>query len=157
MTTYSDYAPTPYDRSGALLPERQDWLVAPVSRNRDSGVLDESNFAVTVERLGGESETAEIHRFGHWACGWYEIILVHPSKAEILGWIEDAFENHPVLDEDHHAQAEHDAIEDAWSELSLRERIDFAVENGRSIFAARRGPYDCNNDAGDAVERLIVL
>jgi len=40
MTTYSDYAPTPYDRSGAFLPERQDWMVAPVSRNRDSGVLD---------------------------------------------------------------------------------------------------------------------
>lgn len=157
MTTYSDYAPTPYDRSGAFLPDRQAWLVAPVSRNRDSGVLDQSNFAVAVERLGGESETVEVHRFGHWACGWYEIILVHPSKADLLRRIEDALEEHPVLDEDRHAQAERDAIEDAWSELSLRERIDFAVANGRSKFAARRGPWDCNNDAGDAVDRLIVL
>lgn len=157
MTRYADYAPTPYDRCGAFLPERQDWIVAPVGRNRDSGVLDESNFAVAVERLGGECETVEIHRFGHWACGWYEIILVHPSKADMVRQIEDALEDHPVLDEMHHMEAEHDAVNEAWEAMSLRERIAFAVENGRSIFAARRGPYDCNNDSGDAVDRLIVL
>jgi len=155
MTTYSDYAPTAYDRKGAFLPDRQDWLVASVSRNRDSGVLDNSNFTIALKWLGGESDTVEVHRFRHWACGWYEIILLHPSKTEALRRIEDALENHPVLDEDHHAQAEHDAIEEVWSAMSLRERITFATQNGRSIFAARRGPFDCNSASGDAVYRLI--
>ena len=50
MTRYADYAPTPYDRRGAFLPERQDWIVAPVGRNRDSGVTENSNFAVALRQ-----------------------------------------------------------------------------------------------------------
>jgi len=65
MQTYSQYAPTGFDRSRAFLSDRQAWLVVPVSRNRDSNTLAESNFDAALEMLGGESDTVEVHRFGH--------------------------------------------------------------------------------------------
>lgn len=104
MIRYKEFRPTGADAKGLGLEDKQDWFVLPVSRNRDSELLAESNFSVALEMVGGESETVEIHRFGHWACGWFEIVIIQPgSEAENKGWeIEAALENYPVLsDEDY--------------------------------------------------------
>jgi len=52
MQTYRDFRPTGFDSRGAFLDaDRQDWLVVPVGRNRDSGPLDESNFAAACGEM----------------------------------------------------------------------------------------------------------
>ena len=71
MQIYANYAPTGFDSAGAFLPDRQDWFVVPVGRNRDSGPASESNFKAALEMLGGESDDVEVCNFGHWACGWF--------------------------------------------------------------------------------------
>jgi len=111
MQTYSEYAPTGFDDRGIVLDDRQKWLVVPVGQNRDSGCLDLSNFQTALEMLGDESETVEVHRFGHWACGWLEIIIVAPdSEAQAKAQeIQDSLENYPVLDDDDHSKREYDA------------------------------------------------
>jgi len=81
MQTYSEYAPTSFDHKGLLLPDRQDWLVL-IGRNRDSECLVNSNFDCALAQLGGESDHVEVHNFGHWACGWLEIIIVKPDRPE---------------------------------------------------------------------------
>lgn len=113
-TTYANYRPTGFDIKGLGLDDRQDWLVAPCGRNRDSEALDESNFAAMVTMLGGESDTVEVHRFGHWACGWYEICLVHPDRESDLDEIAGALENYPVLDDEDLSRREHEEYESAW-------------------------------------------
>lgn len=75
---YSDFRPTQFDRH-IHLEGREDWFVAPVFLNRDSTAAQIRRFNSTVKRLGGESDTVEVHRFGHWANGWFELIL---SKEE---------------------------------------------------------------------------
>lgn len=102
MKIYGEYAPTELDCFGLSLPDRQDWLVAPVSQTRDSEPLEESNFAVALDRLGGEGDNVEVHCFGHWACGWFEIILIRPGTPEERTGFEIEFklDSYPVLDED---------------------------------------------------------
>jgi len=99
-----------------ILDDRQDWLVLPVSQTRDSGELDQSNFAQALELLGGESETVEVHRFGHWGSGWFEIIIVRPySKAHPLALIiEERLADYPVLNEEDYSQREFDAASEFW-------------------------------------------
>ena len=97
---YKDYAPTPCDPKGLNLHDQQDWIVLPCGQNRDSGPLQKSNFECLLKDFGGESETVEVHRFGHWACGWFEIIIVHPSLAEKVEDWEEALNNYPVVDEE---------------------------------------------------------
>lgn len=72
-----------------------------ISRTRDSDALDESNFRTALAMLGGESDTVEVHRFGHWGPGWFEVILVAPgSEAQRLAeHIEDSLQEYPILDE----------------------------------------------------------
>lgn len=152
----TDYKPTSYDHGIAVwLSEKADWLIVPVTQNRDSGCLDQSNFSVALAMLGGESDTVEIHRFGHWGPGWYEIIIAAPSRAEDVAAIVAKLENYPVLSDDDLSEREYNAVWESWRTMSMRERIVFAARNGHSVFAARHGPWECNNIAGDAVYRLI--
>lgn len=116
MERYKDYAPTAFDSKGLGLPDQGDWYVVPVIRTRDSGPLEESNFQSALEMLGGESENVEVHRFGHWGPGWFEIILVdHDSKqAGIADDVERKLEDYPVLDDQDHAEREYDDACEAW-------------------------------------------
>jgi len=61
--------------------DRDDWFILTVAHTRDSGFMEESNWRVALDRLGGESDTVEVVRFSHWGPGWVERILVD-SKDE---------------------------------------------------------------------------
>ena len=136
---YADYQPTGFDPCGLSLPDRQDWLVLPVSRNRDTGdPLTLSNFEMALEALGGESETVEIHRFGHWGVGWFEIILAHPDRETEVDEIEGALADYPVLNDEHFSELEWEMKYEAWENEGMRERIRLCDKAGVSIFAARR-------------------
>lgn len=145
---YKDWAPTPFDARGLALDNRQDWLVAPVLRARDSGTLDLSNFRMTLKRLGGESATVEVHRFRHWGPGWIEIILVHPARAADVEAIEKSLERYPLLDEMDYSALEWEKASNYWQSLPRRWRIEWCVKYGISIFAARRDtlPDDMPSD-----------
>lgn len=117
MRTYSNYAPTPLDVAGLNLEDQQDWLVAPVGINRDSGPLDLSNWEVFQNLLPGpEGGAWEIHRFGHWACGWYEIIILRPGTPaiEIGEETARALEYYPVLDDSDLSAREDENVCQAW-------------------------------------------
>jgi hypothetical protein len=142
MRPYREYAPTQFDTKG-LHGDRLDrsgWLVGPCGRNRDSDCLQESNFHSLLKAIGGESVDVEVHRFGHWACGWFEIVLIRPgSEAESKAQaVSDALEDYPVVDEDDWATREDEAKHQYWAGLALRWRVDECRRHGASIFAARR-------------------
>jgi hypothetical protein len=126
MQRYADFRPTGFDAPGAFLPDQGEWLVVPVSRTRDSGPFDESNFAAAVERLGGEGEDVEIHRFGHWGPGWFELILVRPGTdaAAEAERIEEALENYPLLNEEDFSAREWEAYGESWELWGARGFVD---------------------------------
>lgn len=124
MQTYSQFRPTGFDCRGIGLPDQQNWLVAPVSRTRDSGPLDESNFECALAQLGGESEDVQIHRFGHWGPGWFEIILINPERRDLVSKaeeIEASLENYPVLDDEDHSRREWECYVESWDSWGRRE------------------------------------
>lgn len=140
LTTYAEFRPTGNDTRGLGLPDRQTWLVAPVSRTRDSGPLEESNFAVMLKRLGGESDTVEVHRFGHWGPGWFEIILIDPIDEKRVNAAEDAthaLADYPILCETDFGMREHEAANETWANCyNARERLNY-IRSHRSQFSFR--------------------
>jgi len=114
MITYSEFQPTVFDSKGAFLPDRQDWIVVLAGRTRDSGALEQSNFATALKRLGGESNSVEVHRFDHWTVGWLEIILVErgSDQVHIADAIEDALADYPVLDDDDYADRQAEELQE---------------------------------------------
>lgn len=125
---YKDYSPTSFDTKGAFLPDRQSWFVAPLAQTRDSGPLDKSNFDAAVKLLGGESDSVEVYRFGHWGPGWVEIILVDNAAADkvaVLDEIVAALEDYPVLDEEDFSKREWDDYLEAWENYG---RSDFVSD-----------------------------
>lgn len=97
-------------------PDLNSWFEGP-GQGRDSGVLTQSNFAVALDMLGGESETVEVRRFGHWACGWFELILVHEAdhKAlKVLAEIGQALEDYPVLDDMDYSEREYEYLDETF-------------------------------------------
>lgn len=109
LQRYSHYRPTQFDSAGLGIDDRQDWYVAPVVRTRDSLPLELSNFAVALKEFGGESRYVEVHRFGHWGPGWFELILIKPTAKRTVQKAVDigrALADYPVLDDMHHSQTE---------------------------------------------------
>lgn len=128
-----------------------------VMRHRDADCLSESNFAVALERLGGESETVQVHRFGHWAFGWYELILIDPSDARAVAEgeaIERAIADYPLLDEEDFSRREWDKACHTWKSLGISYRVEACQHAGISVFAARRAELPEDPD-GALFEYLV--
>jgi len=155
LMTYREWRPTGLDARGLGLPDRQDWFVLPVMQTRDSNALDESNFATALERLGGESDAVEVHRFNHWGPGWFEIILAAPGtpEASIAEDIDRALADYPVLDEMDYSEREFERAAECWERFSLRQRMEACHRFRVSIFAARRDEIP-DDPTGDLVTYL---
>lgn len=126
LKAWSPNGPTSFDSGrnyiGADL--REHFTV--LSRTRDSGELEESNFAYALRELGGETGEEDdgthegsgvyVARFNHWACGWYETIMIDPAAPEAEKAIRTAeeilarLEDYPVLDEDDLSTREFEAF-----------------------------------------------
>src|SRR5688572_9599267 len=98
MQTYSKFRPSGFDCAGLGCDDQQDWFVAPVATNRDAGCLQRSNWEVVTEdiRKAGDGD-CEIHRFGHWANGWFELMLIRPGSeaAKVAELWENALSEYP--------------------------------------------------------------
>ena len=176
MKRYSEWAPTQHDTRGLGLKDRQDWIVAPVIRTRDSGPIDESNFAAALALLGGEDAgqdengengTIEEHCFNHWGPGWFEIILAHPSHENELEAIKERLEGYPILDEDDLSERELEAQGEAWESYAHRDVTrklvaDFGLsdaaeslldDSGETIYAA----LICGHHYADGIKTQIQV
>ena len=110
--------------AGATWPE---YYVAPVTRNRDSDLLTESNWdaqwkalsALVRDTPDGEGASPRIVREGHWAVGWVEWVAIHESNAEALreaGRLAERLESYPLLDDEDASNRERDEYERQWKE-----------------------------------------
>lgn len=139
MKRYGDWAPTRFDSRGLALPDQQDWIVHPCGTNRDADALTRSNFHIAcrdLEMLDPEGEDHEVHRFGHWACGWLEIIIVRPDTrcAEDAKETESALNNYAVLDDEDFCLEEESEANEAWKNCySDRERLEYIRDHWRDF------------------------
>lgn len=147
---YSEFSPTQFD-THQYLEDREDWLVAPVSRTRDSDVLTESNWEAQKIQLDLAEAEYEIHRWGHWGPGWFEIVLVHPDHAETIEELEARLMDYPILDEIDYYNLEHEAVQEYWMNMRLKDRIELCHDNDMSIFAARADAVP----EGDIYNRIV--
>jgi hypothetical protein len=134
--------------------EWRDYFSAGVGQSRDSDCLEQSNFAVMLEALGGETETVIVVRESHWAVGWVEWIAIHEADAKALAKADEQCERlaqYPVLDEDDFCRREWEEQCQTWESAGLQGRIDYCRRAGISIFAARRNelPEDDNGQLGE--------
>lgn len=135
-----------------------EWYVA-YGQHRDSDMLTQSNFAVFLRELGGESETVRVIREGHWAVGWVEWIGIHESDSAAVAKgheLEAKIEDYPALDEDDWSNREWEYAVDVWNNCySLKERVELCQEHNISVFAARH-PYLPNEDNGSLFQHLVT-
>lgn len=112
-----------------------EWLVV-MTRNRDSDILTESNWDSALAELGGESESVQVFRFGHWGCGWWEALAVKAgTNSEAIGQdIVNRVDSYPVLDEDDFSERESEEANRIWTDCyTIRERIEY-IRKHRSQF-----------------------
>lgn len=159
MIPYRKFRPTQFDTEGLGLDDRQDWLVIEaVGQTRDSDVRARVNFECALKMLGGESDDVEVHRFGHWGPGWFEIVLVRPksSSENIAREIEAALADYPSLDDMALSEAEHVEACEIWEHASVKERVGYIKRCGAdpkvSVFAARRDELPEGIYASDLVD-----
>lgn len=123
-----------------------------VTRNRDSDALVESNFRSALKALGGESESVVIHRFGHWACGWWESLSVSKSSPQFAAVeaMAERLEDYPVLDEEDFSQLECEQANQVWKdcykpsqrvEYVRKHKSQFEFHDFKDLMGCIRGNY----------------
>ena len=163
MQTYTDFQPTGFDQKGLNLDSQQNWLVLPTGRNRDSDSLQESNFQTALDLLGGESDNVEVCSFNHWACGWFEIIIINPynpckntaflpEHLKTAYNIESDLEDYPVLDEQDYSERQWQQGTDYWLSMDLSERVELCQKYNVNTLKAR---HDDIPDDSSLEEYLI--
>ncbi len=117
MQKYKDYSLISFDNNTDI--DKKDWLVL-LGQNRDSDLLEISNFTTALIRLGDESDYVKRHKFEHWLCGWIEIIIINPENKDILKIgqdIEKSLKSYPILDDDHFSALQYEEKrENRWSQ-----------------------------------------
>jgi hypothetical protein len=102
--------------------------------------------------LRGESECVSVIRMGHWACGWFELIIVQPDcNAAVVAYvIEGMLEGYPILDETDFGEREQEAANLTWKqcyndservEYVRSHRSQFDFHNLQDMMACVRGRY----------------
>ena len=140
LESYELHRPTGFDRHIGLA-DQDKWLMAPVSLSRDSNVRETSNWEVVTEDIQTHDQDGdcEIHRFGHWGCGWYEVMIVRPgSKCAVVAaqWA-CALADDPIACDERYSEALIEEADRTWDSMGLREKIKVCDRFGFSIFAAR--------------------
>ena len=112
MSFHQTYELHPFEPGETYFGDALDpsWL-ASIYRSSMGDVLEESNFSVFLERLGGLSETVKVHRVGFSGDGWYEFVAIHASDTVAIkkaGEMLEQLKDYPILDEDRFTQAEDD-------------------------------------------------
>jgi hypothetical protein len=123
-------------------------LYVVMTRSRDSSFLTQHNWEQALALLGGESDSVVIHRFGHWACGWWEALCVTEDKKQAGQAIVDAIERYPLLNEQEFSEKEREAAQEYWGALSLKERVALCQEASISVFSARHPWIPQDDDDG---------
>lgn len=136
LPRYKDFRPTGFDRH-IEVDEIENYVVV-YQRNRDSSILENCNFESILDSFGGESEQVQVHRFGHWGCGWFELLLVHPALGKEAAEVACAMDGYPVFDEMAYSQACWNAACEDWDRSNLKDRMHYCFKAGISRFAARR-------------------
>lgn len=136
-------------------------LLVVMTRTRGADLLTESNWEVALKRLGGESDDVVIHRFGHWACGWWEALCVQAgTESEKQGErIVEKIKGYPVLDEDDFSERETNEANRVWRDCyNPKQRVEYIRDNGgadfrsfadlRSCIRGEYAPYTNDGYAG---------
>lgn len=127
LKRYNEHQPTVFDNHLPLPDDymhQEKWFIAPCSRTRDSDSLAVSNWECQRKALD-EVDTGgdfEVHRFGHWGPGWYEIALVRPGSAceRVARELAASLESYPVLNEMDWSERENEM---AWNDVSAMQAI----------------------------------
>lgn len=113
LPMYKDWAPSAHDTKGLGCEGMGHWRVlTSVFLTRDSDILGRSNRAVAeeiFEACNPDGDGYDVLSFSHWACGWFEIILLNPEHPDVMrtaGEIHCALSEHPILDEDAYSELE---------------------------------------------------
>lgn len=144
------------------------YLIAPVTRQRDSDILEESNWAHQLKILAkvdeaheesgeySEHQNWQLVSENHWAVGWVEWIAVHPEAKPWVAALErlaDRLDQYPIADEHDYSERECESANQAWANFSVADRVKVLQRCGwtGSVLVARRSyvPRDDNGRISD--------
>lgn len=158
LQTFGEFQPTQFDRKGKGADfENRDWLVSSIQLNRDSGLIEKSNWLTFIDDLGAlEPEGGhhwEIHRFGHWACGWFEIVVLNPNSRDsrVLDQalkLESALQEYPILSEDRLQRLQLESFNDWVDDMGVSEVYN-KIENDDVL-----SPFQDKFKNSDIIEAL---
>jgi hypothetical protein len=137
------------------------YYIVACKADTDLTVLQESNFAVALEELGGASETVVCATFKHFCCGYFDLLLIHELDdvaLQIADDIADRLANYPVLDDDDYSERELNRYDDEINSWAYDDACNILGISGDELKPENQGRIqracmDCFQYYGEAYIR----
>lgn len=125
---------------GHDLPDAEQWCLIH-TRNRDSGLLDQSNAAAIEKALehftrGRNPDVVPEHHH-HWACGWVDGFSIRVYRGHRITRAFKAYHelterlaNYPLLDESDYSTREYDATISNLTDAAWRLKREYDLPQG---------------------------
>lgn len=151
------------------------WYVFPIGRNRDSDILENSNFEAALEKLTalpevlveppdrylgrGVPKDEKVDSVicvnnNHWAVGWIEWIAIHPrnrAAVRLADELIDRYNSYPVLDECHYE----DMLDQDRGEF-IEKCLIPAIENELRLVVNKEDEYEeCPDELWYQAEKCL--
>jgi len=137
-------------------PLGKTWAIV-MTKSRDSGLLEQSNFEKAREQLAEEhEEDVDVERASHWAVGWVDHLMVRvldrkgkatPAAKTFLE-IKHALDDYPVLDEEVYSKREYEATIENIQSGRRDIDADTAAEIFTWLYDHDQSAVESKNDRG---------
>jgi hypothetical protein len=154
MKLWNQADPACGTRDNYMGKDMREYYVFPISHTRDSGLLTNHNFNYCWNQLKKKARAGTgIYLFNHWACGWFELILINKNNSMAILLADDLisdYDNYPLFAENEYQEKEYKYISEQWENADLSNRLDMlksAHHNSNiNIFGIRHNDYFMEDD-----------
>lgn len=136
------------------------WGFTPFSVNRDSNILEQSNWRVISKDLAESfPNSIDIERFNHWLCGWVEQLMVNTKDSKAMHAIEqwiEKLEDYAVADEDDWCSLEQDTFSSYYDDFAYMDIGSYAQEHEIACLLDEDGFYSPNPEQIEVLKDLVT-
>ena len=136
------------------------WGLTPFSVNRDSDILNQSNFKVISEDLMKRfPKSVDILKSSHFLCGWFDQLMVKTTSRAAFQAVYDwdvKPDDYPVASDDDYSDMQYEEACNAWDNWASYDVKKLIEEKEIPFLIDEDGDYNATEEQEEVIKCVVT-